>query len=57
MAADALKKYFGYDQGLQDVSRSQYIIAEWEDMIYAELAAQRPVISFITVRKWYFHFR
>ena len=44
MAADALKKYFGYDQGLQDVSRSQYTIEEWEDMIYAELAAQRPVI-------------
>ena len=44
-------------ESLQDVSRSQYTIAEWEDMIYAELAAQRPVISFITVRKWYFHFR
>ena len=44
LAADALKKYFGYDQGLQDVARSQYTIAEWEDMIYAELAAQRPVI-------------
>ena len=44
MAADALKKYFGYDQGLQDVSRAHYGIAEWEDLIYNELAAQRPVI-------------
>ena len=44
MAADALKKYFGYDQGLQDVSRAHYGIAEWEDLIYNEIAAQRPVI-------------
>ena len=32
------------DQGLQDVSRAHYGIAEWEDLIYNELAAQRPVI-------------
>ena len=44
MAADALKKYFGYDQGLKDVNRIHYGIAEWEDLIYAELAAQRPVV-------------
>ena len=44
MAGDALKKYFGYDQGLKDVSRFHYGIAEWEDLIYAELAAKRPVI-------------
>ena len=44
MAADALKKYFGYDQGLTEVNRTHYGIAEWEDLIYNELAAKRPVI-------------
>ena len=43
-AADALKKYFGYDQGLQIITRVHYGIAEWEDIIYNEIAAKRPVI-------------
>ncbi len=44
MATDALKKYFGYDQGLHLIARVQYGIAEWEDIIYKEIAEKRPVI-------------
>lgn len=40
----ALYRYFGYDEYLRAVSRSDYTIGEWNDMIYAELAANRPVL-------------
>lgn len=42
--APALKGCFGYDKGVHKVSRSDYTIDQWDAMIYAELAAKRPVI-------------
>ena len=39
----ALRKYFGYDQGVRNLYRVFYSIAEWEDLVYKELAAGRPV--------------
>lgn len=41
----ALITYFGYDQGVQAVSRSTYKTQqEWDDMIYNELTSSGPVI-------------
>ncbi|MDE6555898.1 MAG: C10 family peptidase, partial [Duncaniella sp.] len=40
----ALKTYFGFDQGARYVVREYYTTEEWEDLIYGELAANRPVI-------------
>lgn len=42
-AVEGLKKYFGYDKGLYLADRSDYSIAEWNDLIYGELVAKRPV--------------
>ncbi|MBR1803757.1 MAG: C10 family peptidase, partial [Muribaculaceae bacterium] len=39
----SLYYYFGYDEGVRYVSRSSYSTTEWEDMLYAELQAKRPV--------------
>lgn len=39
----ALKEYFDYDGAVQMVYRSEYANADWEKMIYDELAAKRPV--------------
>lgn len=40
----ALINYFDYDQGIWQPQRDSYELAEWEDMIYADLAAGLPVI-------------
>lgn len=40
----ALKTYFGYDATTQYVSRSSYSLSDWTNLIYAELAAERPVL-------------
>lgn len=40
---EALVKYFGYDPSLRCVNRSSCRIDEWEQMVYDELAAGRPV--------------
>ncbi|MDE6795514.1 MAG: C10 family peptidase, partial [Muribaculaceae bacterium] len=42
--AYALKQFFNYDKGVQYVERDYYADEEWEEMIYAELAAKRPVV-------------
>lgn len=42
--AIALPQYFGYDSGIRFVARSDFGVDEWENMIYEELAARRPVI-------------
>lgn len=39
----ALKKYFDYDGAAHMVYRDEYANADWEKMIYDELAAKRPV--------------
>ena len=40
----ALHSYFGYDAGARRVDRSDYTIAQWDSLIYGELAQGRPVI-------------
>ena len=40
----ALKTYFGYDGGVSHAYRKNYSYAGWVDLIYNELAANRPVI-------------
>ena len=39
-----LYSYFGYSATGQYVNRSNYTTAEWEQLVYDELKAQRPVI-------------
>ena len=41
--ANALVKYFGFDSTAKSLSRDDYSYAQWVDLIYAELAAERPV--------------
>ena len=41
--SQALVKYFGYDGAGRCVGRLGYTIKEWENLIYEELAAGRPV--------------
>lgn len=40
----AFLDYFNYDRALQMPERDYYGLAEWEDMVYDELAAGRPVL-------------
>lgn len=40
----ALIKYFGYDKSTYEAQRSGYTDRGWEDLIYNELAHQRPVL-------------
>ena len=42
--AAALKKYFGYEETTQYVSRSYYSYDKWVDLIYYEVAHNRPVV-------------
>lgn len=43
-AATGLVNYFDYDKGLRYLSRSYYSYDEWVDIVYAEVAAGRPVL-------------
>lgn len=40
----ALEKYFGYATGGLCISREVYTLQEWEDMVYEELLAKRPLL-------------
>lgn len=40
----ALRTYFGYDKGVHLEYRMDYTADEWEELIYNELAAGRPII-------------
>ena len=42
--AKGMAKYFDYSDSWKDVNRYQYTISEWDELIYNELAAGRPVI-------------
>lgn len=42
--AYALRSYFGYDAGLQATNHATIGLNEWDDAVYGELAAGRPVI-------------
>lgn len=44
LCIDALVNYFDYDSSARWVTRKDYSYAEWQDIIYAELAAGRPVL-------------
>ena len=39
-----LTTYFNYDAGVKFLYQSNYPVSEWEDIIYAELQAERPVL-------------
>ena len=40
----ALKKYFGYSSATRFVSRDDYSLGDWNNLIFNELAENRPVI-------------
>lgn len=40
----AFTTYFGYEPSMHSIRRDNYTTQEWEDAIYAELQAARPVI-------------
>lgn len=42
--AGNMVKYFGYDPYWKHVSRNDYLVADWDELIYNELASGRPVI-------------
>ncbi len=42
--AGNMVEYFGYDPGWRSVNRSDYSVADWDELIYNELANRRPVI-------------
>ncbi|MCQ2215669.1 MAG: C10 family peptidase [Bacteroidales bacterium] len=43
-AVSALSAHFGYDKSAKYVSRDYYTDVAWEDMIYEEIVAHRPVL-------------
>lgn len=40
----AMVETFGYDKGTYTAVRQQYSLGDWENLLYTELAANRPVI-------------
>ena len=42
--ANAFVNYFGYDESAQTLYRETYITPDWEEMVYNELANDRPVL-------------
>lgn len=42
--APAFKTYFDYDGGMKLVTRDNYSADEWDQLIYDEIASERPVI-------------
>ncbi len=41
--APALREYFNYDKGMYTALRYNYTAADWEELVYNELAAGRPL--------------
>ena len=41
---DVLTEVFGYSKNIRELYRDPYTTSQWEKMIYAELAANRPVL-------------
>ena len=44
LEANALRTYFGYDTNTRNISRSDYTAATWDELIFGELQAGRPVL-------------
>ena len=42
--APSMAQYFGYDWGMSCETKARYSNADWEELIYQELAADRPVL-------------
>ena len=42
--ANALRRYFGYSQGIYCANRAEYTIAGWKELIWSELDHKRPVL-------------
>ncbi len=43
-ASRSLLKYLDYDKGIRCLSREYFELNEWEDLVYGEIAAGRPVL-------------
>jgi len=43
---EALKDYFGYDEGINLVMREEFSDDQWDGKLYDELASQRPIYYF-----------
>ncbi|MBQ3698785.1 MAG: C10 family peptidase [Prevotella sp.] len=43
-ACEALRQYFNYDNTVRHVQRNGYTIDQWEELMYNELANNRPVM-------------
>ena len=43
-AVEGLRRYLGYHYTTEEVMRADYTTAEWDELIYNELANQRPVL-------------
>lgn len=54
-AGQGLLKYFDYDKSLQLVNRDYYSHDEWQDLIYGELASNRPVVYSGYASNWSGH--
>ena len=44
ISASVMAEVFGYSKAIRDLYRDPYPTSRWEEMIYAELAANRPVL-------------
>lgn len=44
MIPEALMQHYGYDKNVRYLARSNYSIDEWDEILYTELAAGRPVL-------------
>ena len=44
MAAESMKSLFGYDETIRYVEHDNYSDEEWNNLLYEELAAQRPIL-------------
>ena len=42
--AEGLKDFFDYDSGVHDIFRACYSYSDWINTLYAELAANRPIV-------------
>lgn len=40
----ALKKYFGYNRNVRSIERQGYSVADWEELVYTQLADSMPLI-------------
>lgn len=44
VSSRVLAKVFGYSKNIREIYRDPYSTSQWEDMVYGELAAGRPVL-------------